>query len=81
MWSHFDGSNCPGSAVGVKSRLDNGVSGFIHTKNISDKNIKNPEERVKVGTIYYLLYHACVYGIASTNSIFELPLEISKVVL
>ena len=48
MWSHFDGGSCPGSAVGVKTRLDNGVSGFIHTKNISDKMVRNPEERVKV---------------------------------
>ena len=48
VWSHFDARSCPGSAVGVKTRLDNSVTGFIHTKNISDKNIKNPEDRVKV---------------------------------
>jgi len=49
VWSHFDGGNCPGAAVGVKCRLDEtGVTGFIHTKNISDKHIKDPQERVKV---------------------------------
>lgn len=48
VWSHFDAGSCPGSAVGVKIILDNGVSGFLHTKNISDKHIKSPEERVKV---------------------------------
>lgn len=48
MWSHFDAGSCPGSAVGVKIILDNGVNGFLHTKNISDKHIKSPEERVKV---------------------------------
>ena len=50
VWSHFDAGSCPGSAVGVKIILDNGVSGFLHTKNISDKHIKSPEERVKVGS-------------------------------
>ncbi|XP_005089175.1 transcription elongation factor SPT6 isoform X2 [Aplysia californica] len=49
VWSHFDGGNCPGAAVGVKCRLDSGVTGFIHTKNISDKMIRDPEERVQIG--------------------------------
>ncbi|GFO10563.1 LOW QUALITY PROTEIN: transcription elongation factor spt6, partial [Plakobranchus ocellatus] len=49
VWSHFDGSNCPGAAVGVKCRLDSGVTGFIHTKNISDKMVRDPQERVKIG--------------------------------
>lgn len=48
VWSHFDGGNCPGAAVGVKCRLDSGVTGFIHTKNISDKMVRDPEERVQV---------------------------------
>lgn len=49
VWSHFDAGNCPGSAVGVKVRLDNSVSGFIPTKMISDKQVTNPEDRVKIG--------------------------------
>ena len=49
MWSHFDAGSCPGSAVGVRVRLENGLGGFIHTKNLSDKEVKNPEERVRVG--------------------------------
>ncbi|RUS83311.1 hypothetical protein EGW08_008933 [Elysia chlorotica] len=49
VWSHFDGSKCPGAAVGVKCRLDSGVTGFIHTKNISDKMVRDPQERVKIG--------------------------------
>ncbi|XP_014787232.1 transcription elongation factor SPT6 [Octopus bimaculoides] len=49
VWSHFDAGNCPGSAVGVKVRLDNSVSGFIPTKMISDKMVTNPEDRVKIG--------------------------------
>ena len=48
VWSHFDAGSCPGSAIGVRCRLDNTVSGFIHTKNISDKNVKDPSERVQV---------------------------------
>ena len=36
-------------SIGVKTRLDNGVTGFIPTKFLSDKVVKRPEERVKVG--------------------------------
>ncbi|ESO97932.1 hypothetical protein LOTGIDRAFT_103494 [Lottia gigantea] len=49
VWSHFDAGNCPGSAMGVKCRLDNSVTGFIPTKMISDKRVTNPEERVQPG--------------------------------
>nr|XP_018907506.1 PREDICTED: transcription elongation factor SPT6-like [Bemisia tabaci] len=48
VWYHFSTSKgCPGSATGVKIRLDNGVSGFIHIKNLSDKCVTDPEERVQ----------------------------------
>ncbi|XP_051786507.1 transcription elongation factor SPT6 [Erpetoichthys calabaricus] len=49
VWNHFDSGSCPGQAIGVRTRLDNGVSGFIPTKFLSDKTVKHPEERVKVG--------------------------------
>ena len=49
MWSHFDNGSCPGSAVGVRCRLDNGCQGFIHIKNLSDKKVTDPMERVKFG--------------------------------
>lgn len=49
VWNHFDAGSCPGQAMGVRTRLDNGISGFIHTKFISDKHVTNPEERVKIG--------------------------------
>ena len=39
--------------MGVKTRLDNGVSGFIGNRNLSDKKITNPEERVKIGMIIH----------------------------
>lgn len=29
--------------------IDNGLTGFIHLKNLSDKHVKHPEERVQVG--------------------------------
>ena len=48
VWSHFDAGSCPGSAVGVRCRLDNGCSGFIHIKNLSDKKVIDPLDRVKV---------------------------------
>ncbi|XP_053682343.1 transcription elongation factor SPT6 isoform X2 [Sabethes cyaneus] len=49
VWNHFDAGECPGQATGVRLRFDNGLSGFIHIKNISDKHVKNPEERVHIG--------------------------------
>ncbi|XP_023303515.2 transcription elongation factor SPT6 [Lucilia cuprina] len=49
VWNHFDAGACPGQATGVKLRLDNGISGFIHIKNLSDKHVKNPEDRVQSG--------------------------------
>ncbi|XP_015682945.1 transcription elongation factor SPT6 [Protobothrops mucrosquamatus] len=49
VWNHFDSGSCPGQAIGVKTRLDNGVTGFVPTKFLSDKAVKRPEERVKVG--------------------------------
>ncbi|XP_065088333.1 transcription elongation factor SPT6 isoform X1 [Ochlerotatus camptorhynchus] len=49
VWNHFDAGECPGQATGVRVRFDNGLTGFIHIKNISDKHVKNPEERVQMG--------------------------------
>ncbi len=49
VWNHFDAGTCPGKAVGVKVRLDNGVNGFISMRNLSDSTVLNPEERVKIG--------------------------------
>ena len=49
VWNHFDTGACPGKATGVRLRLDNGISGYIHIKNLSDKHVVNPEERVRIG--------------------------------
>ncbi|XP_057294879.1 transcription elongation factor SPT6-like [Hydractinia symbiolongicarpus] len=49
VWTHFDNGSCPGQAVGVRTRFENGITGFIATKNISDKMVKRPEERVRSG--------------------------------
>ncbi|CAG9861207.1 unnamed protein product [Phyllotreta striolata] len=51
VWNHFDAGACPGQATGVKLRLDNGIMGYIYIKNISDKPVSNPEERVGVGQL------------------------------
>ena len=48
MWQHFDDGSCPGQGIGVRTRLENGLSGFILTRNISDKTVNAPEERVHV---------------------------------
>lgn len=49
VWNHFDAGDCPGQATGIRVSLDNGLVGFIHLKNLSDKHVKHPEERVQVG--------------------------------
>lgn len=49
VWNHFDANACPGQASGIKVVLENGVTGFVHLKNISDKHVKHPEERVQIG--------------------------------
>lgn len=53
VWNHFDAGACPGKATGIRLRLDNGISGYIHIKNLSDKHVANPEERVSVGQIIH----------------------------
>ncbi|XP_017879018.1 transcription elongation factor SPT6-like [Ceratina calcarata] len=53
VWNHFDTDACPGKATGVRLRLDNGISGYIHVKNLSDKHVANPEERVRVGQVIH----------------------------
>nr|XP_045607015.1 transcription elongation factor SPT6-like [Procambarus clarkii] len=47
VWNHFDAGDCPGPVIGIKVRLDNGISGFISIKNLSDKTVINPAERVR----------------------------------
>ncbi|XP_041979251.1 transcription elongation factor SPT6 [Aricia agestis] len=49
VWNHFDAGSCPGQATGVRVRLDNGVSGYIHIKNLSDRHVADPTERVRIG--------------------------------
>ncbi|CAD6192953.1 unnamed protein product [Caenorhabditis auriculariae] len=44
---------CPGTPVGVKVRLDNGVMGFVRNKDISKDNVDNPLKRVKINQPYY----------------------------
>ncbi|XP_053983538.1 transcription elongation factor SPT6-like isoform X1 [Hylaeus volcanicus] len=53
VWNHFDAGACPGKATGVRLRLDNGISGYVHIKNLSDRHVANPEERVSVGQIIH----------------------------
>ncbi|XP_012233466.2 transcription elongation factor SPT6 isoform X2 [Linepithema humile] len=53
VWNHFDAGSCPGKATGVRLRLDNGISGYIHIKNLSDRHVANPSERVGMGQIIH----------------------------
>lgn len=49
VWNHFDAGHCPGKGTGVKLQLDNGISGFIHVKNLSNDPPADPAERVQNG--------------------------------
>lgn len=49
MWNHFDAGGCPGQATGVRIRLDNGITGYIHIKKLSDSEVTSPEDRVTRG--------------------------------
>eukprot|EP00117_Sycon_ciliatum_P042302 scpid17102/ scgid30794/ Transcription elongation factor SPT6; Protein pandora len=53
VWSHFDDNSCAGQATGVRVRLDNGLTGFISMKHISDSHVRSPEDRVKVGMVIH----------------------------
>jgi transcription elongation factor SPT6 len=53
VWEHFDQQKCPGKAIGVHCRLDNGVHGFIRLENLSDSSFNDPEERVRPGMIIH----------------------------
>ena len=45
---HTDNKECLGKAVGVRTRFENGMSGFIPLDKLSDKQVYDPLERVKV---------------------------------
>uniref|UniRef100_A0A8D8RJL4 Transcription elongation factor SPT6 n=1 Tax=Cacopsylla melanoneura TaxID=428564 RepID=A0A8D8RJL4_9HEMI len=49
VWNHFDAGGCPGQATGVRIRLDNGITGYIHIKKLSDSEVTSPEDRVQRG--------------------------------
>jgi transcription elongation factor SPT6 len=49
VWPHFDDNSCPGQAIGVRTKLENNLNGFISVKNLSDNRVDNPESRVQIG--------------------------------
>jgi transcription elongation factor SPT6 len=55
VWNHLDDDTketvCRGKPVGVRLRLDNGISGFIPIKELSDNEVVDPEKRVRPGQV------------------------------
>ena len=49
FWTHCDEGLCPGEPIGIKTMLENGLTGFIHIKNISSQLVLNLESRVRIG--------------------------------
>ena len=52
-YSQAHNGGCPGTAVGIRVRFDNGMTGFCPNKNISSSHIDNPLTRVKINQPYY----------------------------
>ncbi|CAF1187488.1 unnamed protein product [Rotaria sordida] len=53
-WNHFDSTNrCKGTPIGVRVRLDNGCTGFIKLRDLSDTPVTNPLDRVKLHQVIY----------------------------
>ncbi|EFX68611.1 hypothetical protein DAPPUDRAFT_10253, partial [Daphnia pulex] len=46
---HFYDGSCSGQANGVNIRLENGLSGYLPMKYLSDSEVKHPEEHVRLG--------------------------------
>ena len=59
VWNHFDAGSCPGSPQGVVCTLENGLHGYIKLDKLSNQEVTDPEEKVRVGQII----HARVLGI------------------
>ena len=53
VWRHFVAGFCLGKATGVRLRLDNGVFGYIHVKNLSDKYVADPKDRVQINQLVH----------------------------
>jgi transcription elongation factor SPT6 len=53
VWLHFDNGECPGPAVGVRVIMDNGASGFIGLKFLSDQHVAQPEDRIRIGMMVH----------------------------
>lgn len=49
MWIHLDAGSCSGQAIGVHIRFENGLSGFLPMKCLSDSEVKTPEVRFRPG--------------------------------
>ncbi len=75
VWQHFDDGSCPGQSFAVRTRLENGLSGFLLAKNISDKNVSSPEERVHVSAIA-----TCIYYYLIIRSTIEPPLSGTSII-
>ena len=63
VWNHFDAQECVGEPTGVTVQLDNGVRGFIALRDLSDKEVKDPSDRVKRG----MTIHARIQRIDIVN--------------
>ncbi|EFX70437.1 hypothetical protein DAPPUDRAFT_257168 [Daphnia pulex] len=59
VWIHLDAGSCSGQVIGVHIRFENGLSGFLPMKCLSDSEVKTPEERFRPGqTIHCRISYA-----------------------
>ncbi|XP_074604338.1 transcription elongation factor Spt6 isoform X2 [Brevipalpus obovatus] len=49
VWNHYDAEMCPGEAMGIRIKLDNGLIGMVPLELISNSEVIDPSDRVKPG--------------------------------
>lgn len=73
VWNHYDAELCPGQAMGVRVRLDNGLVGLVPIEKISDHEVINPDERVKPG----MTVHARITKVVADKYFLEMTCRTS----
>lgn len=64
IWEHISNGECPGKPVGLRTRFENGLTGFVPIDKISDSRVNDPNERVKVSV------HYCSFNMFLQNTLF-----------
>ncbi|XP_044010097.1 transcription elongation factor SPT6-like [Aphidius gifuensis] len=50
VWNHLDNEECTGKLTGIKIKFDNGITGYIKIKNMSDDNTTDIPDNIQINT-------------------------------